>query len=517
MSVDTNRELTIRPQSNRFNFEVNLGLALPSKFRTSKNYNKAKEHVSLVQSVTEDGSVCIIEIKTQSQEGPLSALDNDVLTVLLSMAWEQRDYNYKKQSERNGYRVYYTLAEICRRLALKEGTGGSVKKSIDRIASQNLKLKNFLYSKSEGKALTNDENTKIILKRGRVSSATEDEYMDDYTSFFYLEFDNYVIKNLYTDYVAAVSTKNYLSLKGGPDRRLFIFLNSKRRIFGDRFTFSLSELSQVLGFDDIKPSKQRDRIKVYLDNISSKLGLFKYVIQKERGRNAWHILIEFFDQSLIEENVDAFYSAIVDYYKEENVLKLDILEADIINYKDEFSSKFSLETTKTTYLFQGQEVDAAELCIDIALFQVIRKRYHLTKTFKALAKAILGRMIGGQLEIPEGYRYFIYTRAESERRNREKEVLLEERKKQEDREEFKQDKLEEGFKDFYEKMVLTHKAQKAHYTKRAEKSLEDDGVSSTDITYNLERSHRMMSFARDDFMAGKAMDSSNGKSTMLLN
>ena len=78
---------------NRFKVEINIGLALPFKYYIANDEEKIKENKAVVRSVDGDGSVYMLEVKTQSNQGPLGAFENDVLLALLTMAWEQRDRN----------------------------------------------------------------------------------------------------------------------------------------------------------------------------------------------------------------------------------------------------------------------------------------------------------------------------------------------------------------------------------------------------------------------------------------
>ena len=150
---------------NNFKIEVNLGLALPFRYYIDENA-KFEKQKSVVRTVDDNGSIYMLEVTTQSDEGPLQSVENDVLLVLLTMAFEQRSALVPMDSVNavSDRRVYYTLAEICRRLGLSENNSNRISKAIKRIASQNLSFKNFRYHSPSGKILQAEENTKIILK-----------------------------------------------------------------------------------------------------------------------------------------------------------------------------------------------------------------------------------------------------------------------------------------------------------------------------------------------------------------
>jgi hypothetical protein len=520
INLDSTSSLDLRPKDNRFKYELNLGLALPAKFRADKDYDVTKEHSSLVKSVNEDGSVAMIKIKTQSNEGPLGGFDNDVLTVLLTMAWEQKEYNQKNKLNQNGYRVYYTHYEICRRLGLKEGSAGYVSESINKISSQNLTLNNFAYTTIDKKAIRKDEQTKIILKKGRVSLADASQEMDEYTSYFYVEFDNFVVKNLYNDYVSVLNSKKYLSLKTGPTRRVFVFLSSKRKIFGNRFLFDLQELSQVLGIYESTPKKQRELVGKYLTSVVNELNSITFVIEKQRGKNSWSILVQFIeDIELLEQesNLDPFYKSLVGYYGEKSLEKLGLQEADIINFRTEFEGKYRAGKGNLDFIFQGEQINPAEFSIDLAMFQVIKKFYPVTKSFKALAKAILSAVLGGVYEIPEGYRFYLTKKLQNMSKKREKVILEEEKQKQVILKTEESRKLDKAFLDFYKNIVQKNKRQMNNYREKAKMLLEMDNVEADNMMYGILLESKVEYLAKEDFNSGNVMDMVQSGGELLLN
>lgn len=508
--------LDLRPKDNRFKYEINLGLALPTKFRMDKNYDLEREHESLVKSVDENGSVAMIKIKTQSKLGPLAGFDNDVLTVLLTMAYEQKEYNEKNYSKQNGYRVYYTHYEICRRLGLNVGSAGYVAESIEKIASQNLTLNNFAYTANDKKALKKDEETKIILKKGKVSLADGSSNADEYTSYFYIEFDHFVVRNLYNDYVSVLNSNKYLSLTTGPSRRIFVFLSSKRKMFGDRFTFDLFELSKVLGIYETKPFRQREYIGKYLTKVTKEITTLNFMIEKVRGKNSWTILVNFEGKELVEVSRDPFYDGLVRFYSEDSLEKLNLLEVDFINYKEEFESKYRSIKGSIDFYFQKQLINPAEFAIDIALFQVIKKRYPVTRSFKALAKTILVSLTDGMFELPDGYRYFLYKRLADIQKKKDKAMLEREKERQNLLRETERRKLEKAFNNFFRDIVQKNKRQMNIYREKAIEMIEDEGVGQEDMMYNLLVESRIELLAKEDFDRGDVMSLARNDGSLLL-
>ncbi|MEC7275671.1 MAG: hypothetical protein VXV96_05065 [Bdellovibrionota bacterium] len=491
---------------DRFKVEINLGLALPFKYYLTDDYDKTEEHKAIVRSVDKSGSVYMLEVTTQSNEGPLQAFENDVLLVLLTMAWEQRDRNRNSRDKMNGFRVYYTLAEVCRRLGLSENSRNKVARAIRKIKSQSMQTKNFAYNAHTGQIGLINEDTKIILKSGRVRVGATDVDFADYQDVFFVEFDSYIVKNLYDEYVSVISSDAYLSLKSGPQRRVLIFLYSKRKKFGDEFLFSLEELAQVIGLTGSK--KRRRQIGEYLGRVQDNLKNFEFTIKKKRGQSDWDIFVTFQGRSLIEakEERDPFYQDLIEYYGEKDLRDLDIREIDVLNMRREFNFKYEKEAGKKTFAYGKDEINPADFCLDITLFQVLRCNYHITKSFKALAKVILNSMINGGLELPEKYRHFVSKRADEKRKKEVTEKIQVELARKEEAKKVEIERLEKSFDKMYSDMISKNKSFRKSLETKARASLESEGVDPEDMMYKLSLEHRMRDLAREDYLSGDIMN-----------
>ncbi len=491
---------------DRFKVEINLGLALPFKYYLTDDYDKTEEHKAIVRSVDDSGSVYMLEVTTQSNEGPLQAFENDVLLVLLTMAWEQRNRNHNSRDKMNGFRVYYTLAEVCRRLGLSENSRNKVARAIRKIKSQSMQTKNFAYNAHTGQIGLVNEDTKIILKSGRVRVGATDVDFANYQDVFFVEFDSYIVKNLYDEYVSVISSDAYLALKSGPQRRVLIFLYSKRKKFGDQFLFSLEELAQVIGLAGSK--KRRRQIGEYLGRIQESLKNFEFNIKKKRGIQDWDIFVTFQERNLIEakEERDPFYQDLVDDYRMSALKELDLTEIDIVNMRREFNFRFEKEAGKDRFMYGKEELIPGEFCIDITLFQVLRCNYKITKSFKALAKVILTSMINGGLELPEKYRHFVSKRAETKRKREVTDKIQTELAKKEEAKRIEGERLEKSFDKMYADMISKNKSFKKALESKAMKSLEDEGVGPEDMMYKLSLEHRMRDLAKVDFLSGNILN-----------
>lgn len=511
--IKVDHELEFAPQAvpatvpdDRFKVEINLGLALPFKYYLTDDYDKTEEHKAIVRSVDPNGSVYMLEVTTQSNEGPLQAFENDVLLVLLTMAWEQRDRNKNSRDKMNGFRVYYTLAEICRRLGLSENSRNKVARAIKKIRSQSMQTKNFGYNAHTGKIALVNEDTKIILKAGRVKVGSTGVDFAKYQEVFYVELDSYIVKNLYDEYVSVISSDAYLSLKSGPQRRVLIFLYSKRKKFGDQFLFSLEELAQVIGLQG--SSKKRRQIGEYIGRIQERLQNFEFTIKKKRGVQDWDILVTFQQRDLLEEKNDRspFYQDLLDDYGRNRLDELDLREIDIDNMLREFNRRYEKEATKAHFIYGKEEIDAGQFCLDVTLFQVLNCNYHITSSFKALAKSILTSMINGSLELPEKYRHFVSKRAEDKRKKQVSQEIQKELAKKKHAKKIEMERLDKSFDKMYADMITKNKTFRKTLETKAKKSLENEGISEDDMMYTLSLEHRMRDLAKEDFLNGDIMN-----------
>jgi len=507
INLDENLDVTsYEGKDHRFKVEINLGLALPFKYYLTDDYDKSEKHKAIVRSVDDSGSVYMLEVTTQSNEGPLQAFENDVILVLLTMAWEQRNRNQNSREKMNGFRVYYTLAEVCRRLGLYENSRNKVARAIKKIKSQYMQTKNFAYNAHTGQIGLINEDTKIILKSGRVRVGATDVDFANYQDVFFVEFDSYIVKNLYDEYVSVISSDAYLSLKSGPQRRVLIFLASKRKKFGDQFLFSLSELAQVIGLTG--SSKRRRQIGEYLGRVQEKLKNFEYTIKKRRDKEDWDIFIVFQVRELLEEKEerDPFHQDLIDYYGQSSLASLDLNAIDIENIKREFNFKYKKETNRDTFLYGKEKLDPAEFCLDITLFQVLKCDYQVTKSFKALAKVILGSMIAGGLELPEKYRLFVDKRAEEIRKKLVSDKIKTELSKKEEAKKVERDRLNKSFDKMYADMISKNKNFKHKLEERAIVALENEGIAQEDMMFKLSLEHKMREIAKVDFLNGDILN-----------
>lgn len=473
-------------KENNFKIEVNLGLALPFRYYIEEN-SKFEKQKSVVRTVDDNGSIYMLEVTTQSDEGPLQSVENDVLLVLLTMAFEQRNSLVPIDSVENtsGRRVYYTLAEICRRLGLSENNSNRVSKAIKRIASQNLSFKNFRYHSPSGKILQAEEYTKIILKSGRVRSGnTREGFLNNHTDYFYVEFDHNIIKNLFDEYVSVVEQKEYLSLGAGHQRRILMFLYSKKKSFGNDFLFNLNELAQVVGLLESHKDKRRRLIFEYIQKTREATGAFDFTINKIRDKEDWEIMIHFHEQSLLVNKTDKFFEDLLAEYGEASLSKLDFNEIDLDNYRREFDALYLSKTGQEKFHWGKGAFSPAEFCLDLTFWQVLKCDYKITKTLKALARSILDSMIIGNLLYPDKYRAFVSDRVSEKKKQQELMVIQQHRVQKELQKKEEEKKFELSFNKMLEDIMKDSKYKKLIEDSAREKLIAE-GVLESDMAYTL--------------------------------
>jgi hypothetical protein len=513
-------------------FELDLGLALPFRYHAELNEDQKKTYSASVtrniDAVT--GNLNLIQITTQSNDGPLQAVEQDVLAVLLTLGYSQAQFaNNSLQNQftsnnefgtPNGSRIYYTLSEICRRLKLDVGSVSRVKKAIEKIKSQNITFKRSNYNTSSGKMSSSHGNTKIIIGDGRVRM-TDKKATESFKELFYVDLDKDIMSKLYQQYFSSIDQDQYLSLGAGTPRRLFIFLQSKRKTQGDEFIFSLDELVQLFGFDN-RVRVKRAVLEV-LDKVKGSVDVFDYAIQlkSNEGRiksksdcSNFNVLVKFKSLMGIEQKkYEKFYQGLVTWYGEENLVREDILEFDVINLKKELCSKYAkAKNNKETYYytFSKNDINVGEFIIDVVLFQIFHRSYKV-ESFKGLCKKLLSLLIEDQLELPEKYRFFLTERIKEKQKKDDEEKIKEletrGRKKKEE-----EDRLfDESYKNIFNDFIINSEGTKKQIELLAINELKLEGYTSESLMYNNMVTLKMYEIGKKLFISGELIGFNNPK------
>ncbi len=519
-------------------FELDLGLALPFRYHAELNEDQKKTYsASVTRNIdAATGNLNLIQITTQSDEGPLQAVEQDVLAVLLTLGYSQAQfasnpvYNHFASSDEfgtpNGSRIYYTLSEICRRLKLDVGSVTRVKKAIEKIKSQNITFKRSTYNAVSSKMSSSQGNTKIIIGDGRVRM-TDKKDTDSFKELFYVDLDKDIMSKLYQQYFSSIDQDQYLSLGAGTPRRLFIFLQSKRKTQGDEFLFSLDELVQLFGFDN-RVRVKRAVLEV-LEKVKNNVNIFDYTIQLKNsdGRiksksdcSNFNVLIKFKVTTGIElKKYEKFFQDLVDWYGEDNLAKEDIVEFDILNLKKELCSKYAkAKNDKETYYysFGKNEVNVGEFIIDIVLFQIFHRSYKV-ESFKGLCKKLLSLLIEDQLELPEKYRLFLTDRLK-EKQKKEDEIKIKELEERSRKKKEEEDRLfDESYKTIFNDFILNSDATKKQIEAISIKELESEGYTSESLLFKSMVHLKMYEIGKKLFISGDLIGFSGNKKNITNN
>ena len=478
-----------------FKIEPNLGLALPFQHYIDDN-KKNETRKSVVTSTDGDGNIFFLEISTQSDSGPLQAMENDVLISLLSMAVDQKN---KHQETSGKKRVFYSLAEICRRLGISEGSSGRVKSAIEKIKAQKVSFKNYIYVAETSEYFKGEFNTRIILSDGKVTMGSVNS--DTIKEFFYADFEPVIIKNLLNNYYSVIEHKRYLELSPGNQRRILVFLFSKKKTFGNEFIFDLEELARVLGISD--SIKKRYIIGDHLNKIIEIYKEIRFEIKKMKGTTSYNILISFDSISEIDHKVDPFWQDLLFDYGESELMKLDIQMHDVLAMRVELNKKFSRLCNLNEFKFRGKLYSPSEFAIDVTLYQVLKGNYKLTKGLKSLANKIIETMANETHELPEKYRLFL-----TERVREKKKIIAEEQAKEVYRKKIKDELTqEENFEKAFSKLFKETIQNKANVREKlrgeAINELFLEGIDEHTLLFEAEVSQRMFKIAKYYAKEGK--------------
>lgn len=510
MSINSSNELEFSNKTKHnifdskdfsFKIEPNLGLALPFQhYNDEKNKNQIRE--SKVTTTDTNGNIMYLEVSTQSEMGPLQALDYDVLMTLLSMAVDQKNiFDNLPENKMNiigKHRVLYTYAEVSKRLGIADGNRGRIKASIEKIISQKVAFKNYAYIKESGQYFKSVFNTSIILSNGSEEFGFSNS--EKGKEYLYVDFEPMIMNNLLSSYHSVIDHKKYLDLTPGSQRRILVFLFSKRKNFGDTFIFDIDELAIILGINN--SSKKRYWIGDYLKKIQESNREITFSIKKNVENNSYNVFIKFDSNLQIVNNVDVFWANLIKEYGEENLKNLDIEMCDILQAKSEFDKKYKKKINKD-FIFRDQIISVGEFTIDLTLYQVIYSNYKLTKGFKGLASKILSSIIEDNYVLPNKYRAFLYDRVKEKEKNevelRAKEII--ERKIKEERED--EERFNETFNKLYYETLKSKPQLKEKLRPLAVEELSKENIFEGSLLFESEVELKMLNIAKKFAKDGK--------------
>jgi hypothetical protein len=406
----TSKNTHLKSYENDLRMEVNWGLALPVSYYKEGGSEKTAKKIATIRSKTSEG-LKITTVATQSDLGPLGSYEIDVLLALLTMTYEQdlqgEEYGLLERGEKQ---VVFTVPEICKRLGLVyKNSAYRIMQALKIIKSQTIFNHSFNVLENGGLMDIEDEDGAKLFSTEVIKAGARGLQFKDFRKVYRGTWPKNVYKNLINEYVSVLNSNHYISLKRGPQRRVFIFLHSKKKkLASNEITFSLNELSHVLGLEE--SSKRRRQIVKYMDAIMEVTDDFQYRVSTKKNDD-WVIWVKF-DSEKKELTADnKFISALSEYYGPGIFEDFDFSDRMISLWEREYLSKYEKITGKKTYsLHKGQEINAVELAVDLALYQQKYCSYNIT-SLKGLVGTIVLKNLSSDINtFPDGYEDFIFNR-----------------------------------------------------------------------------------------------------------
>jgi ribosomal protein S20 len=413
-------------EANKFSVEINSS-GIPFDYAKRSTYveGPVSKSTSMTWIDTETNKIT----RTQTTVEPIKgnrfpgALAQDVLTVLMSLAIEQKSDQEEGVLESGRVKVWFTLSDICKRLRISKGNTTKVKRAIDQLDNITVHFKDFICDEENYE--TENIKTKIITRSGSKKTGRHGDSSDYIRHRMWIELDGRVAKSLFDGFYGTLKRDVYLKLSSGASRKVYSILCSKRRVEGDRFYVDLDDLGYSLDLKSTK-SKIRYSVKKYIEAIHSECKDFQYYYTRSRGQSLVKIV---FDENSGEEEklmMGTFYEKIAGDYGVKNISELGISRYDIERMVDEHKDA---KATK----FNGSKVSSIELSIDVALHQAIRNSYPVA-SIKGLVRSMIKKIESGEgINVPDNYYDFINTRIDKRLEERLKIEVEQKRVEKKDR------------------------------------------------------------------------------------
>jgi hypothetical protein len=431
--------------------EVNLGAALPVYSRMPKGEDKKKPHKAIVQLSEDDGSLKSLEIETRSELGPLTPRDYSVLVSLIDIAYEKLNSPEKESViQGNSYRIYVKYIDVCKRLGLDENSISHVKKSLKKIKSQEMKIKDFLYDAPTGNIKRIDEETNLILKIGKyLLGEKASGSSTNYYSGIYIDLDSFIVDSMLAENVSVMNRNIFLDLPSGPARRIYSYLTSKRTIFGNEFTVKLTEMAALVGKESSYKSKEH--ILEQLNKIDKASGI-KFHFSKDSGVMDWSIYVSFKEYGLLMFEENCFFNMLYNSYNKDIFELYELDKVLIENYVNDLNRKFKKHFESEYTIFRGEEVLVGEFLIDVLMHRIHHGINH-PKAFKPYVTAMAESLIADNFELPDKYRKFIRDRFKEMAKKEIKQVVENENSRVAKIEKEEKEKLERNFLKFFQEVL----------------------------------------------------------------
>lgn len=399
---------------NKMYPELNLGLAVPILVRSRSNLEPQKEMSTEVKTSSPDGSLFKIKITARNECGDLiTGFDSSVIDVLTTCLREQFYYNKTVlgeslldswDPEKNPDFIFVDDLVVTKILGISANSRSKVRKSFQKLRKVILDISSFEYKGKDGQIYKNTGKDEPILG-GTFESSFVDLKSGTSKIRKYIRINRTIAENIRNELFTEVDLVKWQGLKAGPQRRLYVFLKSKQKAFGNVFSFDMMEIERVFGLTGHQRS--REYIKGYFDDLSSITSDFTFVFKRDTDNNNYEILIEFGQEKLITIQ-DAFISSLEIVYGIDVMSELGLDVHTIAQYKKDYGGKYKRKTGQDVVKVFNQDHDPVELCLTLSLDAnaKMRRLDHFGAYFASLIESV----INDHLIIPVGFKS-VYERA----------------------------------------------------------------------------------------------------------
>jgi hypothetical protein len=483
----------------KFYSELNIQMAIPFKSQSTLS----GESKDTTVCVSDDDVSKVLKIKTaNSSSEALTPLAYDVLNCLLDFAKQQMksDIEMGRDINVHNFQVFFSYRQICEKLKLNPSNSqGNIAKAIRSLRkielrvighAFNLKLSDYQYVDKEFNLVKDLEKSLITNSGGSAVKRS-------------VTLDPFVVGLMSSDF--SVNREKYLQLTQGKERRAFMFIQAKKKVLGNIFSFKMSELVDVLGDSDKRKDNQKRSITKVLKALEEKTEGFSYHIKAVYGTGEKEILVEFDDDVSEDDKTfeTKFYGDLAYYYGLRNLEKIDFFEADYIDIQDKLSEDFFEINQSYTLKYRNQTIRYSDLVVDLALFQIIKAGYDKIG-YRKLINIVSSHYLRNEtFQLPDRYGKFVSEKVQALKKKEKQEKIREEMAKREEREKEEVESKEQAFEDVYENYFLNKKELISHYRKIAEEQVDKENEGISPDMYKLMRNmyveDRIKLLARNDF------------------
>jgi len=434
--------------NDNFAFELNMGLNLPFAAKPTLYKNKDGGYdpqEAFTELPTKNGVVIQKAILRQSENEmylasngeeqfvsgkPLSSMDHLVYMALMDLAYHRMGKCKNLDGRITPNRVYFLGTEICKLIGKSQNQETYIKKSINNLFAQQIAFSTFIqkFENDELLRATEQKTTKLIVARGFVNGGFYDENgkLIKSRAVQYIDLEEGVAQGILNESQHATISKSVINkLKVNAEVRLMTFIQSKKKYFGNaqEFVISIKELAHQINIQNKRDKDLVYWVKHYLEPCS-KAANFTYVLDYPKNKQRMgYVYINLKPTRLIaftHDDPHSIYEILLLMYPElvEFFISEKIERGFITQILTDSNKKWKIERDKlgksTQCTFKGKILDPAEFVFDCLLFQ-ISKGYQITKSFMAVYRVMLDKLINDEVIYPDEYRVFVRDKFKDEK------------------------------------------------------------------------------------------------------